>query len=123
MNKLSISVPLVDCDLTGRVHHSHLIEYGERGRISLLAANGITIDLAIEWGLIPATSKIEAQFFNSAKFGDSVTVETYVKHMNSYKVTTNQTLLANDLVVAEIRCVTVFLDAEGEPKQIPEHLR
>jgi YbgC/YbaW family acyl-CoA thioester hydrolase len=114
------SVPYADCDPSGVIHHARLIEYCERARIALLAANGMTINKALGWGYKIATGKVTASFHQPVRPGDDIVISSRIKHVNSLKVVTCHELRVGEQLVATVECTTVFLDESLRPKQLPD---
>ena len=119
------NVPRADCDPSGFAHHSRIIEWCERARVSILRANGVTIDIAEAHGYLIVTGKITAEYKSPIRPDEMVFVRTEVDHINTLKIRTHHEICRSDekggdVVCACITITSLFLGLDFIPKQLPE---
>ncbi|UCZ69761.1 acyl-CoA thioesterase [Bacillus pumilus] len=76
-----ITVRYVECDSMGIVHHSHYLNWFEIGRIELAHVAGVDFH-RLHQGLTLPVIDLECRYKQSAKFGDTILVETALELSN-----------------------------------------
>jgi len=120
-------VPYSDTDASGYVHNARIVEYTERGRVSLFEANGVTIAEANAYGYTMATGRLSIIYHNPVCHGDVLVVATSIKHINSYRIKTEFSITRDISGAGGMRpeiafgeATTLFLDANFSPKMLPD---
>lgn len=84
--RISTSVRYVECDAMGVVHHSHYFAWFEMGRHALVKQIGINPDNHSNDGaLLLPVIECSCRFKASARFGDTVEIETTMSKPSSPK--------------------------------------
>ena len=84
--RISILVRYVECDAMGVVHHSHYFPWFEMGRHALVKQIGINPDKHSNVGtLLLPVIECSCRFKASARFGDTVEIETTMNKPSSPK--------------------------------------
>ncbi|KAA0560854.1 acyl-CoA thioesterase [Bacillus sp. CH30_1T] len=82
--KVEIPVRYVECDPMGVVHHSNYFSWFEVGRVQLATEAGLNLEKASRKLFMPVIN-INCNYKSSAKFGETVIVETaLVKPKKAY---------------------------------------
>lgn len=76
-----IIVRYVECDSMGIVHHSHYLNWFEIGRIELAHVAGVDFQRLHQVLTLPVID-LECRYKQSAKFGDTILVETALELSN-----------------------------------------
>jgi YbgC/YbaW family acyl-CoA thioester hydrolase len=68
-----------------------------------------------------------ARFLAAARYGEELTIHTWVEDVGRVKSTWQQMMTRNDDEVARLTISAAFTDLEGKPRRVPaefsEHLR
>ena len=84
--RTSIPVRYAECDPMGVVHHSHYFVWFEIGRIALAKQVGITFDKLPDGSPLQLpVVECQSRFKASARYGDTVEVETAMVHPSRAK--------------------------------------
>src|SRR5665213_1927648 len=98
-----IQMRFADTDALGHVNNGSFIVYAETGRLQFLSLlGGAVLSLIL--------AHISADFRKQVKFGETVTVETWVERIGTTSVTLQQIVHASGAVAAEVRSVVVSFD-------------
>jgi len=122
-HRTPIRVAFDEVDMYGIVHHSKLLVYLERARISLFVEGGINPGSLEETGFGLIVVETELKFRTPARFGDDVEVETRVLRLSPVTVTLDYRILRGDdeILVGTMRLAAV--DRNGRPARMPEPAR
>ncbi|WP_366596108.1 acyl-CoA thioesterase [Bacillus pumilus] len=108
-----ISVRYVECDSMGIVHHSHYLNWFEIGRIEFANIAGVDFHRLHQVLTLPVID-LECRYKQSAKFGDTILVETALELSNKamlifhYKVRRKR----GKVLLVHGKTQHVFLDKE-----------
>ncbi len=111
---VEIRVRYPETDPMGVVHHSHFFEYFEMARVEHLRRHGIAYRDLEKEGTFFAVVKAACHLRSPAYYDDIVAVTLPVDHSYSIRRKADQKLLA------EGNTTLVCLDADLNPKPIPE---
>ncbi|MDI7274475.1 MAG: thioesterase family protein [Anaerolineae bacterium] len=120
-----VRVRYAETDAMGVVYHAHYIIWFEVGRGAYWRALCTEGEAArMDAGSFPVAA-VEAHYHASARYGDLVTIRTWVHEMRSRSVTFGYEcrLEATGQRLAVGRSTHLFLDAEGHARRLPEGIR
>ncbi len=129
---LDVVPPYSDCDPSGFVHHCCLLCYAERGRMALMKANNVTVEIAEGLGCRIATWSISGKFTAPVLFGQIIRVRTEVVRVSEMAISTAWVMECYSLDDRKrpskiVRCgdgiaTNTFLDFDGKPKRLPDEI-
>lgn len=111
-----------ETDQMGIVHHSNYIRWFEEARIDYMQEIGIGYDKMEEQGIISPVLSVEASYLRMLHFGDSVTIEIWVKEYNGIKLTMGYEVISEK--TGKVHCKGsskhCFLDSTGRPLSLKQ---
>ena len=118
-----IRVAFDEVDMYGIVHHSKLLVYLERARITLFVEGGINPGTLEETGFGLIVVETELKFRNPARFGEELQVETRVQRLSPVTVTLDYRITrgADTILTGTMRLAAV--DRTGRPTRMPPPAR
>ena len=110
-------VQYYETDQMGIVHHSNYIRWFEEARTDYMEQMGMGYDQMEEKGIISPVLSVEAEYLRMVHFGDTVTIETFVKEYNGVKLTVGYEVISSKTQKVCCRGFTrhCFLNREGKP--------
>jgi acyl-CoA thioester hydrolase len=122
----SVKVRFYELDPYDHVNHTNYFSYFETARIEYLTAMGWGLDVLKEQGWQFVVVEIAARFLAAARYGQELTIHTWIEEAGRVKSTWHQTMLRGAEEVARITVTAAFTDLEGKPRRLPpefvEHL-
>lgn len=76
-----------ETDQMGIVHHSNYIRWFEEARIDYMDQLGLGYSEMEKQGIISPVLSVEANYLRMLHFGDSVTIDAWIKEYNGIKLT------------------------------------
>lgn len=116
----SLRVRFYELDPYDHVNHTNYFSYFETARIEYLYEMGWGLDVLKERGWQLVVVEIEARFLAAARYGDELTIHTWIEEAGRVKSTWRQTMLRGDDEVARIRVTAAFTDLGGRPRRVPD---
>jgi len=101
MVETTVQVRYAETDQMGVVYHANYLVWFELGRSALLDSLGLDYVQMEKEGLVSPVIKVEASFLSPARYGEEVTVKTWVDSYDGLRVT-----YAYEVLVGERLCVT-----------------
>lgn len=95
------TVRYAETDQMGVVYHANYLVWFELGRTALVEGVGFNYVHMEKEGFISPIVKVEASFHSPARYGDEVTISTWVRSYDGLRVT-----YAHEIHVGERLCVT-----------------
>lgn len=124
MNKIEIKIYYEDTDCGGVVYYANYLRYMERGRTEYLTDRHISIKELMDRGTIFVVNRAEMDYKSSAKYGDTIVLETAVAEKTGatllFKHRMTEKATGRLLVEGKIRMVCTDLTAK--PKRIPKEM-
>jgi YbgC/YbaW family acyl-CoA thioester hydrolase len=80
---------------------------------------GWGLDVLKEQGRQFVVVEIEARFLAAARYGQELTIHTWVEDAGRVKSTWRQTMLRGDEEVARVTVTAAFTDLDGRPRRLP----
>jgi acyl-CoA thioester hydrolase len=122
----TVKVRFYELDPYDHVNHTNYFAYFETARIEYLNEMGWGLDVLKEQGWQLVVVEIVARFMAAARYGQELTIHTWVEDAGRVKSTWRQTMLRGDEEVAWVLVTAAFTDLEGRPRRLPaeftEHL-
>jgi acyl-CoA thioester hydrolase len=122
----TVKVRFYELDPYDHVNHTNYFAYFETARIEYLNAMGWGLDVLKEQGWQLVVVEIVARFMAAARYGQELTIHTWVEDAGRVKSTWRQTMRRGDEEVARVLVTAAFTDLEGRPRRLPaeftEHL-
>ncbi|HEX6286946.1 MAG TPA: thioesterase family protein [Acidimicrobiia bacterium] len=115
----SVKVRFYELDPYDHVNHTNYFSYFETARIEYLSEMGFGLDKMKEQGWQLVVVEIEARFLIAARYGQELTIHTWVEDAGRVKSIWRQTMLRGDDEVARIKVTAAFTDLEGRPRRLP----
>jgi len=117
----SLKVRFYELDPYDHVNHTNYFSYFETARIEYLTEMGMGLGLMKEQGWQLVVVEVEARFQAAARYGEELTIHTWVLEVGRVKSTWQQLMLRGEEVVARITITSAFTDLKGNPRRIPQH--
>lgn len=123
----TVKVRFYELDPYDHVNHTNYFAYFETARIEYLNEMGWALDVIKEKGRQFVVVEISARFLAAARYGQELTIHTWVEEAGRVKSTWLQTMLRDDEEVARVTVTAAFTDLQGRPRRLPsefaEHIR
>lgn len=97
----TVQVRYAETDQMGVVYHANYLIWFELGRSALLDALNLDYVQMEKEGLVSPVIQVEASFKSPARYGDEVTIKTWVRSYDGLRVT-----YAYEVFVEDRLCVT-----------------
>ena len=122
-----IKVRFYELDPYDHVNHTNYFSYFETARIEYLSDMGWGLDRMKAQGFQLVVVEAHARFLAAARYGEELTIHTWVESAGRVKSTWQQTMTRGDREeVARLTITAAFTDLEGRPRRVPaeftEHL-
>lgn len=102
VNRTKLDVRYKETDQMGVVHHSNYVIYCEVGRTELIKELGFSYFEMEELGYLSPVLNIDLTYHFPAKYGDTVTIETWIEQYTGVRVVYGYKIMNQDGKV----CVT-----------------
>jgi len=114
-----VKVRFYELDPYEHVNHTNYFAYFETARIEYLNEMGLGLDVLKEQGWQLVVVEISARFLAAARYGQELTIHTWVEDAGRVKSTWRQTMLHGDEEVARVLVTAAFTDLVGRPRRLP----
>lgn len=120
--KYKHKVQYYETDQMGIVHHSNYIRWFEEARTDFMEQMGIGYEQMEEQGIISPVLSVEADYLRMVHFGETVTIETYIKEYNGIKLTVGYEIFSDrtDMVHCRGTSKHCFINREGRPLSLKQ---
>ncbi|HEY7470381.1 MAG TPA: thioesterase family protein [Acidimicrobiia bacterium] len=116
----SVKVRFYELDPYDHVNHTNYFSYFETARIDYLAEMGWGLDVLKTQGFQLVVVELQARFSAAARFGEELTIHTWVEDVGRVRSTWQQVMLRGDEEVARLTVSAAFTDLQGKPRRVPE---
>jgi acyl-CoA thioester hydrolase len=116
----SVRVRFYELDPYDHVNHTNYFSYFETARIDFLTEMGWGLDVLKSQGWQLVVVELHARFFAAARFGEELTIHTWIEEVGRVKSTWKQVMLRGEEEVARLTVSAAFTDLAGKPRRIPE---
>lgn len=108
-----------DTDFSGNVYHAAYLKFFERGRTEFLRDEGIHHSELARQGIAFAVRSMEIAFDGAAHIDDLLTVTTEVAAISGARLTLNQAILRDEMVLTRATVVVVAIKTAGGAARMP----
>ncbi len=115
-----LKVRFYELDPYDHVNHTNYFSYFETARIEYLTDQGWGLDVLKERGRQFVVVELKARFLAAARYGEELTIFTWLHDVGRVKSTWEQVMKRGDEVVARLTMSAAFTDLEGKPRRIPQ---
>jgi acyl-CoA thioester hydrolase len=112
-----------DTDFSGNVYHAAYLKFFERGRTEFLRDEGIHHSELAGQGIAFAVRSMEIAFDGAAHIDDLLTIVTEVGAVSGARLTLDQTILRDGVVLTRAKVVVVAIKTAGGPARMPAAVR
>ena len=112
-----------DTDFSGNVYHAAYLKFFERGRTEFLRDLGIHHRELAQDGVAFAVRSMTIDFEGAAQIDDLLEVTTRVRAFSGARLTLEQTLSREGVVITRAEVVVVAIRTSGGPARLPMALR
>jgi len=116
----SVKVRFYELDPYDHVNHTIYFSYFETARIDYLAEMGWGLHRLKDEGWQFVVVELNARFLAAARFGEELTIHTWIEEVSRVKSTWQQVMLRGEETVARLTVSAAFTDLGGKPRRIPE---
>ena len=109
-----------DTDFSGNVYHAAYLKFFERGRTEFLREEGIHHSELAGQGIAFAVRSMEIAFDGAAHIDDLLTVTTEVAAISGARLTLNQAILRDEMVLTRATVVVVAIKTAGGAARMPK---
>ncbi len=117
-------VRFAETDLMGIVHHSQYVVWMEEGRSDFMRRKGFTFDKWGQAGIAFAVSELNLRYHAPARYGERVTVRTWVESLRSRQIVFGYEIVNADsrlgLVTGTVKLIAV--DKHNQVRTIPREV-
>lgn len=119
VHETSLKVRFYELDPYDHVNHTNYFSYFETARIELLAEMGWGLDVMKDQGWQLVVVEAHARFLAAARYGEELTIYTWVESAGRVKSTWQQTMVREGEEVARLTIAAAFTDLAGKPRRVP----
>jgi acyl-CoA thioester hydrolase len=119
VHSTSVKVRFYELDPYNHVNHTNYFAYFETARIEYLDEMGWGLDMIKEHGWQFVVVEITARFLAAARYGQELTIHTWVEDAGRVKSTWRQVMMRGDEEVARVLVSAAFTDLQGRPRRLP----
>ena len=116
----SLKVRFYELDPYDHVNHTNYFSYFETARIEYLTEMGYGLTYLKEQGFQFVVVEITARFQAAARYGQELTIHTWISDTGKVKSIWNQVMLRGDEIVAKVTVIAALTDLDGRPRRIPQ---
>ncbi len=117
----SLKVRFYELDPYDHVNHTNYFAYFETARIEYLADSGWGMDILKSQGSQIVVVEIAARFLAAARFGEELTIRTWVSGTGRVRMSWDQVMTrGDDEEIARLQVTAAFTDLDGRPRRVPE---
>ncbi|HEX6946720.1 MAG TPA: thioesterase family protein [Acidimicrobiia bacterium] len=120
VHETSLKVRFYELDPYDHVNHTNYFGYFETARIEYLQEMGFGLLEMKEQGWQLVVVEAHARFLLAARYGDELTIRTWVQETGRVKSEWRQSMARGDEPVAQLTIVAAFTDLDGKPRRVPE---
>lgn len=120
VHRTRLKVRFYELDPYDHVNHTNYFSYFETARIEFLSEKGWGLDVMKQQGWQLVVVEAHARFLAAARYGEELTIYTWVESAGRVKSTWRQTMVrGKDEEVARLTVAAAFTDLQGKPRRVP----
>jgi acyl-CoA thioester hydrolase len=118
-------VRYAESDQMGIVHHANYLVWMEEGRSQFMRAKGLGYEQIERTGAASAVTEVTVRYLAPARYGDTVTVRSWIDAARSRTVTFGYEIVNADsrAVLATGQVKLVWIDRQGQVTRMPDAVR
>jgi len=93
---IDVQLRYSDTDQMGVIYHAHYLSYFEQGRTAYLKELGYVYAEVEQSGYLFPVRDVQCSYLKAIRYGDKVTLKTYVKKVSKIKITYGHELYNQD---------------------------
>jgi acyl-CoA thioester hydrolase len=117
---ITLGVRFCETDLMGIVHHANYLVYMEAGRVDWLLRRGARYQAWMERGIHLPVVETRLRYRKTARFGDSLTIETTCAEITRVTVRFRYRVLRGEEIVCEGETLLACVGNDLLPRRFPE---
>lgn len=121
-HRFPVRIYYEDTDFSGNVYHAAYLKFFERGRTEMLREAGIHHAELAEQGIAFAVRSMELQFDGAARIDDLLTVTTDVVATSGARLTLDQVILRDGVVLTRAKVMVVAIKTQGGAARMPRSI-
>ena len=120
--KYTHKVQYYETDQMGIVHHSNYIRWFEEARTDFMEQMGLGYEQMEEKGILSPVLSVEADYLRMVQFGETVTIEAFIKEYNGIKLTVGYEIFSDRTEMVHCRGTSkhCFINREGRPLSLKQ---
>lgn len=112
-----------DTDAGGVVYYANYLKHLEEGRTEFCSARGIDTGKLMQEGIWFVVAHLEVDYKASARYGQTVKVNTWIEKIGRSSVNFAQTIIWEDKLLIDSRITWVCVNAGFKPMSIPKEIK
>ena len=120
--KYTHKVQYYETDQMGIVHHSNYIRWFEEARTDFMEQMGLGYEQMEGKGILSPVLSVEADYLRMVHFGETVTIEAFIKEYNGIKLTVGYEIFSDRTEMVHCRGTSkhCFINREGRPLSLKQ---
>ena len=124
MHSFNVKVYYEDTDLAGIVYYANYLKFIERARSEAVADAGIDqLTMQSEHGIVFVVRHLEAEFLQSAKFGDLLEIRTDITEMSGARIVMRQQISHETKGIFAANVTLAVMSTTGRAVRLPADIR
>ncbi|MEY8830337.1 tol-pal system-associated acyl-CoA thioesterase [Sedimentitalea sp. XS_ASV28] len=123
IHRFPVQVYYEDTDMGGIVYHANYLRYIERARSAWVRALGNDQNAMRDGGLVWVVRRIEADYLSTARFEDTLVVESTVRKVTPARLVMDQVVKRDGQPIFAAVVTAVCMTAKGQPVRLPAEIR
>lgn len=123
MHRFPLRVYYEDTDMAGIVYHANYLRYIERARSEWVRGIGIDQLAMKAEGVVFAVRRVEADYFQPARFDDALEVLTTLENLSPARMMMAQKVLRGADLLFAASVTIACIGPTGKPTRLPAELR
>ena len=123
-HSFTLRVYYEDTDSLGIVYYANYLKFAERARTEMLRHLGIEQEkLRAETGLMFVVRRLAAEFLQSARLDDELTVATRLRRLGGASLELDQEVSRSERPLVRLALAIACLGRDGRPARLPPDLK
>lgn len=124
VHRFPIRVYYEDTDALGIVYYVNYLKFAERARTEMLRLHGHDqYDLLAKQGIGFTVRRCEVDYHAPARLDDVLQVHSSLVAMRGASLNLNQTLMRDEVLLAQLKLRIACVDAAGRAVRVPDQIR
>ena len=124
MHHFNVKTYYEDTDLAGIVYYANYLKFIERARSEAVADAGIDqMAMKADHGVVFVVRHLDADFLQSAKFGDVLDIATQITEMGNARLRMRQVVTLENKEIFVATVTLAIMNGQGKPTRLPAEIR